>query len=357
MDLDYFYAQCEETANPSICGKPVAVCVYSGRTTESGVVSTSNYEARKYGVRAGIPIARAKKLLASTNAVFLPMNRPLYESVSQRIMDLAESHGDAFEKAGIDEAYLDVSKASSGNYDAARTIAANLKQVIFSEEHITCSIGIAPNKLLAKIASDYAKPDGLTVVNPKQIHDFLSGPVNRIPGIGTKIEERLKQLEVRTIDELARLNPIVLHEAFGKSLGGYLFRAARGEDDEPIQDRVLPTQLSRISTLKVNTRDFHIIRPILRDLTQSVTEKLKEKEMSCKSVSIIAILSDLTIHTKSTTLESATADSRLISEVSERLMQQFLDSEPQAILRRVGVKLSGLSKLSGQTNIKIFLST
>ena len=332
------------------------VCVYSARTTESGVVSTSNYEARKYGVRAGIPIARAKKLLESTNAVFLPMNRPLYESISQRIMDLAESHGDAFEKAGIDEAYLDVSKASSGAYHAARTIASNLKQVIFSEEHITCSVGIAPNKLLAKIASDCAKPNGLTVVNPEQIQEFLSGPVNKIPGIGTKVEERLKQLGVQSVDELARLNPITLQDAFGRSLGSYLFRAARGEDDEPVRERVLPTQLSRISTLKMNTSDFHIIRPVLKELTQSVTEKMKEKEMSCKSVSIIAILSDMTIHTRSTTLEPATADSRLIHEVSERLMQQFLDSDPQAVLRRVGVKLSGLSSLSGQTNIKAFLS-
>jgi len=357
MDLDYFYAQCEETANPSIRGKPVVVCVYSGRTTESGVVSTSNYEARKYGVKAGIPITRAKRLLESTGAIFLPMNHALYESVSERIMDIVESHGDAFEKAGIDEAYLDVSEASNGNYDAARSIGASLKQLIFSEEHITCSIGIAPNKLLAKIASDSAKPDGLTLVNPRQIRQFLSGPVNRIPGIGKKVEERLGHLEVRTIDELARLNPIILHETFGKSLGTYLSRAARGEDDEPVRDRLLPTQLSRIGTLKVNTRDFHIIRPILMNLTESVTEKLNEKDMSCKSVSIIAILSDLTIHTKSTTLESATTDSPLILEASERLMRQFLDSMPQAVLRRVGVKLSGLSKLSGQTTIRSFVST
>jgi DNA polymerase-4 len=194
-------------------------------------------------------------------------------------------------------------------------------------------------------------------VNPRQIRRFLSGPVNRIPGIGKKVEERLGHLEVRTIDELARLNPIILHETFGKSLGTYLSRAARGEDDEPVRNRLLPTQLSRIGTLKVNTRDFHIIRPILMNLTESVTEKLNEKDMSCKSVSIIASLSDLTIHTKSTTLESATTDSPLILEASERLMRQFLDSMPQAVLRRVGVKLSGLSKLSGQTTIRSFVST
>jgi len=357
IDLDYFYAQCEETANPSIRYKPVVVCVYSARTEESGVVSTSNYEARKFGVRAGIPIVRAKKLLESTSAVFLPMNRPLYESVSQRIMALIQSYGDSFEKSGVDEAYLDISEGSRGNYDSAETIASKLKQAILSEAHITCSIGIAPNKLLAKIASDYVKPDGLTVVKPKQVQDFLKGPVNRIPGVGTKIEERLKQLNVRTVDELARLNPIILNEVFGKSLGGYLFRAARGEDNEPVRDRILPTQLSRISTLKRNTSDFRIIRPVLRDLTQSVVESLKGKELSCKSVSIIGILSDLSIHTRSATLDSATTDSRLIIEVAERLMQQFLESRSQANLRRVGVKLSGLSKLSGQTNIKAFFST
>jgi len=354
--LDYFYAQCEENANPSIRGKPVIVCVYSGRTPDSGVVSTSNYQARKFGVKAGIPIIRAKRLLQLEEAIFLPMNRPLYESVSSRIMNIINENGDAFEKAGIDEAYLDISNMSNGNFERARAIAAELKQQIFHQEHFTCSIGIGPNKLLAKIASDHVKPDGLTTVEMGEMRRFLGGQrVNVIPGIGKKVEKRLNELNVKTVDDLARLDPIVLREEFGKSLGNYLFQAARGEDDEKVQDRRMPTQFSRITTLKENTRDHHIILPVLVDLAHSVCEKMQEQEMTCKTVSIIAILIDLTIHTKSVTLEAATNNFQRITESLEGLLSYFLQSTPQAILRRIGVRLSGLSKGSGQTNIDSFL--
>jgi DNA polymerase IV (DinB-like DNA polymerase) len=271
-------------------------------------------------------------------------------------MDTLQSHSDAFERGGIDEAFLDVTTTTEGSYDKARTLATNLKQLVFSQQHITCSIGIAPNKLVAKIASDHVKPDGLTVVEPERVQIFLDGPVSRIPGVGRKVAARLEQFSVRNIDELKRLSPVVLHEAFGKSLGTYLFRAARGEDDDPVRDRELPTQLSRIGTLKQNTRNFVEIESLLEDLAQSVAEKLAEKRMMCKSVSIIAILDDLTIHTKSTTLDSATRDVHLISEYSKYLMRQFLNSMPQAVLRRVGVKLSGIMTRSGQTNINEFLS-
>jgi DNA polymerase IV (DinB-like DNA polymerase) len=357
LDIDYFYAQCEETANPSIRGRPVVVCVYSGRTSDSGVVSTSNYEARKYGVKAGVPIVTAKKLLGSTDATFLPMNRPLYESVSTRIMDILRDHGDTFEKTGIDEAYLDISANSNGRYDIAKMIGTTVKEIILRQEHITCSVGIAPNKLLAKIASDRTKPNGLTVVEPEQICTFLNGQlINTIPGVGKKVEEKLHALNVQTIDDLALLNPVLLQESFGKKLGSYLFQAARGEDYEPVQNRELPTQMSRIGTLREDTRDFNLISPFVRELTQSLLEKLQNEDLTCKSVSIIAILSNLTIHTRSKTLESHTSDLRIIDEFAQQLMREFLESMPQAMLRRLGVKVSGLLKHSGQSNIDSFFS-
>ena len=356
-DLDYFYAQCEENNNPSIRGKPVVVCVYSGRAPDSGVVSTSNYQARKYGVKAGIPITRAKKLLESTDTAFLPMNRTLYESVSNRIMNFLKSQADAFEKVGIDEAYLDVSATSSGKVDNAKFVATSIKQLIFRQEQMTCSIGIGPNKLVAKIASAHVKPDGLTVVEPEQVQNFLRDqPINVIPGVGKKVEEKLSQLKVRTINELVSLDPILLQEKFGKSLGSYLFQAARGKDEAAVRDREVPTQFSRIGTLKENTRDFQQISPLLTDLANSVCEKLRENNMTCKSVSIVAILDNLSIRTRSTTLESATDASQSITELSTQLMTQFLNSTPNAIIRRIGVRVSSLSKESdSQTNIESFL--
>ncbi|MGD0422118.1 MAG: DNA polymerase IV [Candidatus Bathyarchaeia archaeon] len=358
VDLDYFYAQCEENVNPSIRGKPVIVCVYSGRTSESGVVSTSNYEARKYGVRAGTAIATAKRLLASTDAIFLPMNRALYDSVSGRIMNILRNYGDVFEQTGIDEAYLDVSESSMGEYATAKRIGSNIKEIILHQEQITCSIGIAPNKLLAKLASDHTKPNGLTVVEPEQVHRFLNGlEISRILGVGRKVEEKLHTANVKTIDDLSRLSPITLQEMFGRKLGTYLFLAAHGEDNQPVQDKELPTQMSRIGTLKENTRDYNVIRPVLSELTRSLTEKIQDERINCKSVSIIAILNNLTIHTRSRTLESSVKDLLTIDECAQQLLREFIESTPDAVLRRIGVKVTGLSKSSGQTNIDSFFST
>ena len=357
VDLDYFYAQCEENANPDIRGKPVVVCVYSGRTEESGAVSTSNYLARKYGVRAGIPIIHAKKLLESVDAVFLPMNRAYYEEVSERIMDILRARADTYEKLGIDEAYLEVSSRTGNNFDSSREIAVEIKKQVFTQEHITCSIGIGPNKVLAKIASDQTKPDGLTIVKPEEARQFLSSlPVARIPGVGKKSEERLTQLNVSTIPELSALNPTILIEIFGRSMGSYLYRASRGEDDEPVKEREQPTQFSRIATLKQNTRETQQILPLLSELVNSVAAKLKEKGIMGKSITLIAILTDLSIHSKSKMLESPTSEPRVIEVAAKQLLDEFVQLTPEFNLRRVGVKVSNLTKQTGQTDISKFLS-
>jgi len=356
VDLDYFYAQCEENANPSLRGKPVVVCVYSGRTEESGAVSTCNYEARKFGVHAGIPIIQAKRLLERTDATFLPMNRPLYDEVSHKIMEVLRTQGDSFEKTGIDEAYLDMTVRTDGDFEEARNLAGEIKGLIFQQEHVTCSIGVAPNKVIAKIASDHQKPNGLTIVMRDVVNGFLARlPVGKIPGVGKKAERKMEELHITTISELATLSPSILVEAFGKNLGGYLYHVARGEDDDPVQEREQPTQFSRIATLKKNTREPEEIMLMLNELANSVAAKLNERKMLCKSVSVIAILEDLSIHSKSKTFESGTADVSVIKQSSRDLVQQFLQSMPGAVLRRVGVKVSMLSRLTGQTDISKFL--
>jgi len=358
VDLDYFYAQCEENADPSIRNKPVVVCVYSGRTEESGAVATANYLARKFGVRAGLPIARAKKLLATVDTAFLPMNRPYYEQVSDRIMDLLRAHGDGFEKTGIDEAYLDVSARTNLSFESAREAALEIKKQVFTQEQITCSIGIAPNKVVAKMASDQEKPDGLTIVKPEDVRGFLSPlPVGRIPGVGRKAEEKLSQLKVSTIAELEVLSPIVLIDAFGKNLGAYYYNASKGEDEEPVKEREQPTQYSRIATLKRNARELREILPLLTELSSSVAAKMQENGMTGKSVAIIAILTDLSIHSRSQTLESPTSERTTIEKAAKELIEDFLQSMPDATLRRVGVKVSSLTKRKGQTDISKFLST
>jgi DNA polymerase IV (DinB-like DNA polymerase) len=357
VDLDSFYAQCEENANQSLKGKPVVVCVYSGRTEESGVVSTSNYEARKYGVKAGIPIVRAKKLLESVDATFIPMNHAYYEQVSKRIMEILRTQSDTFEQTSIDEAFIDVSGRTGCSFDTAQDIALEIKKQLLTQENVTCSIGIGPSKLIAKIASDQSKPNGLTIVKPDEVPDFLYPlPISRIPGVGKKAEEKLTQLNVSTVSQLSSLSPAILVETFGKSVGTYFHRASRGEDDDPVKERNQPTQFSRITTLKQNTRRPNEIFPLITELAQSVSGKLKEQGMTCKTVAVIAILSDLSIHSRSKMLESPSSDQKLIEEAAKQLIQQFLESNSEAVLRRAGVKISSLTKETGQTNISTFLA-
>jgi len=355
-DLDYFYAQCEENVNPTIRGKPVVVCVYSERTEDSGVVSTCNYIARRSGVKAGIPIVRARKLLAGTEAIFLRINKELYEQVSDRIMTILRKYADAFERVGIDEAYLDVSRRANGDFNQAVRIAPQIKREIVRCEHITCSIGVGPNKLLAKIASDENKPDGLTIVKPEDVNTYLAKlPVSRIPGVGKKVEERLSRLRVSTAGELSRLDSTVLIRTFGKSLGNYLYQAARGEDDEPVQEGEKPNQFSRIGTLKSNTREIAQIIPLLDNLANSVAIRLVEHNMACKSICIIAITDSLKIHSRSRTLESPTFDENNIKQSSRELLERFLQSMPDVVIRRIGVKLTGLSSRGGQIDLSRFL--
>ena len=188
IDFDYFYAQCEEVRNPSIKGTPVVICVFSGRTAESGAVSTANYVARRLGVKSGIPIARAKKILQNNpESVFLPMDIDFYVEVSERIMGLIRPHGDKFEQASVDEAYLDVTNLAKADYQRAGAIGREINAEIFAEEGLTSSIGIALNKLMAKMAVDSRKPDGFTIILPDQVSPFLNPlPVGKLFGVGPR---------------------------------------------------------------------------------------------------------------------------------------------------------------------------
>ena len=173
VDLDYFFAQCEERENPAYKDKPVVVCVYATRGGDSGAVSTANYVARKFSVKSGIPITLAKRLLKGRDAVFLPVNRELYDKVSLEIMRILRNHADRFEQVSIDEAYLDVSQKANGNFALASELAKEIKEDILAREKLTCSIGVGPNKLVAKVAAGHKKPDGLTIIKPEEVRGFL----------------------------------------------------------------------------------------------------------------------------------------------------------------------------------------
>jgi DNA polymerase IV (DinB-like DNA polymerase) len=343
-DLDYFFAQCEELRNPALKGKPVVVGMYSGRTEDSGAVSTSNYEARKYNVKSGIPLFLAKKRLAGTDAVFLPVDYDYYEQISDKIMQILCGYADTFEQVGIDEAYLDVTKRTGGDFEAAKTLVEEMKQAVKSQVGVTFSAGIAPNKLVAKIASDIQKPDGVTVVLPSEVKRFLAPlPVSHLLGVGKKTSAKMEALGIKTIGDLARYDPQRLIELFGKTLGVYFYNAANGVDNDPVQEAGEAESISRIGTLKENTRNIAVITEKTNQQIREISQELTQRDISFKQVGIIAIMTDLTAKSRMQTLEQPTRDLETLRRVARELFEKFL-SDSTLEVRRVGVKVSQFTK-------------
>jgi len=348
VDLDYFFAQCEERRNPSIKGKPVVVCVYSGRTKDSGAVSTANYIARKYGVKSGIPISLAKKKLKDVDAVFLPVDKEFYKEISDSIMGILRRYGDDFEQVSVDEAFLDVTQRTKANYQQANQLAATIKNDVLTQQRLTCSIGVGSNKLVAKIAADIQKPDGLTLVKPEQVKRFLAPlPVRRLAGVGTKTEKKLEILGVRTVGQLASFDVQRLIEVFGRKMGTYFHNASVGINDEPVQERSKPESVSRISTLKEDTRDLAVILNEAYRLCDDVHFRLLSRGLIYRSVSIHVVSSNLNVHSRSKTFENPTSDLETFKTTVKELFEKFL-GEFDFEARRVGVKLSSLTKKEGQ---------
>ena len=343
-DFDYFFAQCEELRNPALKGKPVVVGVYSGRTEDSGAVSTANYVAREYGVKSGISLYLAKKRLEGTEAVFLPVDDEFYEQISSKMMQALRGYADSFEQTSIDEAYLDVTSKVQGSFEAAGDLAEKMKREVKNEVGIAFSVGVGPNKLVAKIAADSQKPDGLTVVKPEEVERFLSPlPVNRLLGVGRKTAAKLGDLGVNTVGELARYDVQRLVELFGKKLGVYFHNAAKGVDNEPVQETGEAESISRISTLKENTRDLMVVLEKTDQLIEDIHKDVVKRNIRFKQVGIIAILTDLSVRSRSKTLETATRDAEVLRRAVRELFEKFL-GESELEIRRVGVKISGFAK-------------
>ncbi len=355
LDLDYFFAQVEEVENPSLKNLPVVICVYSGRTDDSGVVSTANYIARGYGVRSAIPIVLAKKKLEATGATFIPLKREKYETVSERVMEILRSRVDVVEQTGIDEAYFDVTTGSQSDYESATNLATEIKRDILVAEKLTCSIGIGQNKVIAKMASDFRKPDGLTMIRPDETTDFLTSmSVDKLPGVGSKTARRLGELGVTTIGELSRMELDSLEESFGHKIGIYLHNASRGTDEEPVLERSESSQISRIITLKTNSRNTNEILSQLLPAIEDISKRILERKVSYRSLSIIGIYTDLSIRTKSKTFEIPTNDSETLKRQSRELLEELAGSSTMKI-RRAGVRLAELKSIAEQRSLSDYI--
>ncbi len=351
IDLDYFYAQVEEVENPSLRGRPVIVCVFSGRTEDSGAVATANYKARELGVHSGMPIVLAKKKLEGTNAAIIRMEHEKYEVVSERIMADLERMVDVLEPTGIDEAFFDLTASSGGDYARARRAAESIKECIFKGESLTCSIGLGRSKVVAKLGSDAAKPGGLTVVIPDSTEAFLGPlPVSKLYGVGPKTTAVLEEMGIKTVGQLATSNPADLEDRFGKKFGAYLSAAAAGTDSDPVVAGLEPTQFSRIITLKRDTRDPGEAVDQLSRGIEYLHDKLMSSSKSCKTVSAIAILTDLSTKTRSRSFESPVRDPAKIRGAALTLFED-LSKTVSKDFRRVGLRVSGLSSVGDQTSL------
>jgi DNA polymerase IV (DinB-like DNA polymerase) len=355
IDLDYFYAQVEEVENPSLKGRPVIVCVFSGRTEDSGVVSTANYKAREFGVHSGMPIVLAKKKLEGKNAEVIKMEHEKYEVVSKEIMDDLERMVDVLEPTGIDEAFFDITTSTGGDYTRARESAQSVKESIHRKEHLTCSVGLGRSKVVAKLGSDMAKPGGLIVVAPETTEAFLAPLlVSKLYGVGPKTFKILSEMGIRRIGDLAKALPSGLESHFGPRFAGYLMAAATGTDTDPVVADLEPTRFSRIVTLKQDTRDPHRALEQLSDGIEYVHGKLISSGRSFRTITAIVILNDLSTKTMSKTFETSVNDLALLRETVTVLFDG-LSRAVEKDFRRVGVRVSGLTKVEAQTSLSEFV--
>ena len=354
VDLDYFYAQVEEVENPSIKGRPVLVCVFSGRTEDSGVVGTANYPARELGVGSGMPIAFAKKRLEGKDAVLIPMHHEKYEAISEKVMQVVRERVDVLEQTGIDEAFFDVTKDCDGDFSTAEALAVEIRSAIRGSQGLTASIGLGRSKVVAKMASDSAKPDGLKVVLPEATEGFLNPlPVIKLYGVGPKTAQALEAIGVRTIGDLAGADTEKLRRTFGDRTAFYLHEAATGTDAEPVAERQGVTQLSRIITLKRDTRDADQMLAELSPAIEDLHNRLVSKGTAFKTLSAMGITADLSAKTKSKTYEVPVESLAGCRNDIRSLLRELAGSAGKD-LRRAGIRLSGLSTKSDQTSLTQF---
>jgi DNA polymerase IV len=293
IDMDAFYASVEQRDDPQLRGKPVVVAWRGNRS----VVCAASYEARRFGVRSAMPAIRAERLCP--NAVFLPPDFPRYRAVSRLVREIFKSHTDLVEPLSLDEAYLDVTENKTGLPTATR-VARAIREQIREELKLTASAGVAPNKFLAKIASDWRKPDGLFVIQPDEVDSFLLPlPVGRLPGVGKVTEERLKKLDMQTVGDLRKLDLSVLGGHFGR-YGARLYELSRGIDkSEVIPDR--PTQsVSAEDTFEHDVR-LTETEPMIRRLAEMTWIASRKELRIARTVVLKLKTSEFKILTRSHT--------------------------------------------------------
>jgi len=335
IDMDYFFAQIEERENPQFKGKPVVVGADPKGGKGRGVVSTCNYIARKYGIHSALPISKAYELCPK--AIFLPVNMSLYQKVSENIMKIVKKYSKTWEIVSLDEAYLDISFL--GSYQKVENLAKKLKKEILEKEKLTATVGIGPNKLIAKMATNGAKPNGLLIIKPNQIKKFLEPlDIEDIPGIGPKTAERLRELGINKIKELKKISTSKLKNMFGV-VGETIYERARGIDEEEVSSEEIVKSIGQEHTFEKDTRDPEIIFKKFEEIINEVYGELFSDNLSFKTITVICRFSGFETHTKSKTLKKPTNDLEILRKEAKKLLLKFIIENPKPI-RLIGLRVS-----------------
>jgi DNA polymerase IV (archaeal DinB-like DNA polymerase) len=337
VDLDAFFPSVEVREHPEFKDKPVVVGADPKEGKGRGVVSSASYEARKFGIRSAMPISRAWKLCS--DCVYLRPHFDLYIPASNGIMKILRSHADKFEQGGIDEAYLDISSQVK-NFDEAGEFAARLMEEVLEKERLTCSVGVAPNKLVAKIASDFKKPYGLTVVKHEDVKEFLFPlDVRKIPGVGPKTERTLKEANIETISDLASMKPEMLMRLFGV-WGARLHEFANGIDSIEVVEEYETKSIGRDTTFEKDADDEEQILQVLDELAEEVHEDLIANGFKFKTITVRIRYQHFDTHTRSKSLLFPTNDLDILRNNAKRLIAPFLRGNKK--IRLIGVRVSNL---------------
>lgn len=328
--MDAFYASVEQHDNPELKGKPVIV---GGRPDSRGVVAACSYEARGFGIRSAMPCSRAYTLCP--HAIFIKPRMDRYREVSSRIMAIFRDYTDKIEPLSLDEAFLDLTENKKGQASAtllAREICAR----IFQETGLTASAGVSSNKFIAKIASDLNKPNGISVIKPEEILDFLETlPIGKFYGVGAVTEKKMFSLGIRSGGDLRKWSLEQLVERFGKH-GIFYYHIVRGKDHREVQAERVRKSIGTERTLREDTRDLQQIRDILATLAENLGTQLQKKDTGCHTITLKVRYPDFTTITRSTTSSTLFTDGPSIRSVIDTLL-----SRTDAGFK--GVRLLGIS--------------
>jgi DNA polymerase IV (DinB-like DNA polymerase) len=352
LDMDAFFAAVEERDHPELRGQPLVVGADPAGGRGRGVVATANYPARKYGIHSAMPISQAWKASEAARrrglpaVVFVRGSHRRYSEVSQRIMAILHRFTPVVEEASIDEAYFDLSFA--GSYEQAAAICREIKREITEQEKLTGSIGLGPNKLIAKIASDFQKPDGLTVVTEAQAEDFLAPlPVRKIPGIGPKTEKSLAGLGIKLVRDLKRFSVAEMQERFGK-WGPELYERLRGRHESPLVTEWEPKSVGEQETFKTDTLDLPFVFTRLWVMCHEVFKRLQaEGFQTYRTVVVTVRFADFDTKSRSHTRVAPSASPRTLRFEAMKLLMPFLDrreNPKHKLIRLIGVRVEKLGK-------------